>query len=64
MSEWQPIESAPKIPFQVILLGRYGQHQSMPVYWNGDNWMCATIFGQGNIFKDPDVWSYLPEPPK
>ncbi len=60
---WQPIETAPKIEFAVILLGRQGRNAAMPCYWDGEGWKAATIFGQGLTYVDPTHWQPLPEPP-
>jgi hypothetical protein len=64
-AKWQPIETAPQIEFQTILLGREGKANgsAMPCFWDGENWKCATIFGQGIVYRDPTHWMPLPKPP-
>jgi len=67
MSEWQDISTAPKKginQFRVILLSRAGQKESMPCYWDGENWKCASVFGNDLIYVHPTHWMPLPSPPE
>lgn len=63
MSEWQPIDTAPKesgnilvfVPPRFITLGWHAE---------GDGWMDATCPEHAGPEIDPTHWLPLPEPPK
>lgn len=58
MSEWQPIETAPKEGALVLLWIEGGVEIG---FWNGKTW------DDGNFYDDigtPTHWMPLPEPPK
>lgn len=58
MSEWQPIETAPKDGMRVLVIGKSG-YVDAGHYIEGWGWEDAN----GNIMK-PTHWMPLPEPPK
>jgi hypothetical protein len=67
MSEWQPIETAPKdgrdvllgwISAKHVLIGRWGNHGGR---YSTDGWRDREGFA---LSDGPDVWMPLPEPPR
>jgi hypothetical protein len=72
VSEWQPIETAPKDGTPVLCFWRnqYGGKDGWAVAEFGeptDKWAEACWHEQGNTenrFGEPDFWMPLPEPPK
>lgn len=64
MSEWQPIETAPKDGTSVLVVGAYGyvlmarwkEMTRVPSRWES--------YGLGAIRFEPTHWMPLPEPPK
>lgn len=58
MSEWRPIETAPKDETRV-LLARAGIPSMHTAFWRGGVWMC----GGHQYFNNPTHWMPLPEPP-
>lgn len=68
MSDWQPIETAPK-DGTVILLGdnRYAKPAYLMAEWDRDYeyWMTKTSSrGHFQFWRDATHWMPLPEPPK
>ena len=64
MSEWQPIETAPKDGSPVLVLGS-GWNDPVPTVavWNEyEEW--AEFTGGETIWPAPNHWMPLPEPPK
>jgi hypothetical protein len=59
MSEWQPIETAPKDETRVLLVASYGTMHT--AFWRDGLWRCG---GMGQYFNNPTHWMPLPEPPK
>lgn len=66
MSEWQPIESAPKDGTKVLAFGphvnnREGSYIEVTPYWNGlhPRWSVEWMDG----FGKPTHWQPLPAPP-
>lgn len=71
MSEWQPIETAPKD--WIIGYTSWGQHVGKFHQWVGPcEWVDAGSRGAGHqfvnhdfdVFPPPTHWQPLPEPPK
>jgi hypothetical protein len=68
MNEWQPIETAPKMPMPLILFGKVDGRLSVEVghyhpslkLWFLDRLDFATF----EIPITPTHWMFLPEPPK
>lgn len=67
MSEWQPIETAPK-GVNILMLSDEGVYQAK---WNGDFfepimlcWHGCGCCGGGSHKPKPTHWMPLPEPPK
>lgn len=58
MSEWQPIETAPKDETRV-LLGRAGVPSLHTAFWRGGVWHCGNL----SYFNNPTHWMPLPAPP-
>lgn len=71
MSEWQPIETAPRDQY-VLLFGRQLPHDMLRVegdlilagYWSDldEAWCCIGSLWNGPFYK-PTHWRPLPEPP-
>ena len=62
MSEWQPIETAPKNHFPVLVYGLYGQMVAFKdVTWK---WWPFPASEDGPLDFTPTHWMRLPEPPK
>jgi hypothetical protein len=61
MSEWQPIETAPKDG--TLILAYADSYYGIPFicYWADDNWR---FHGKYPWVMRPDVWMAIPEPPK
>ena len=74
MTEWQPIETAPKDGTEILLWGPYCERPS-PAKWYDGKW-CAywdgfrVIESEGDFGTDyrefdvPTHWMPLPDPPK
>lgn len=69
MSEWQPIETAPKEEYRSILVCTHSRtrngYQCDVVYWV--DWDERSGWWNGEYRYDPDFfthWMPLPEPPK
>lgn len=61
MTDWQPIETAPRDGTRVLLF-RGEWMESMGIgYWSND-WMEFTMVG-GECFPGPTHWMPLPPPP-
>lgn len=66
MSEWQPIETAPKVPLVDILVYRpNGEVDSCIPVVGVDYWSTAlgNCWARSNRQKQPTHWMPLPEPP-
>lgn len=72
MSEWKPIESAPKDGTHVLLFGRPSDQEGLRFkskarltgYWdNIDEAWCATTSTWEGPFIDATKWQPLPPPP-
>ncbi len=67
MSEWQPIETAPKDGSVILLWGRYWSDSQgwfpapLQGQWNRDRWEAVWRYSFG---VRPTHWMPLPEPPK
>ncbi len=60
MSEWQPIETAPKDGVQILV---WAHGRALTAYWSGDKVFRTTSYGFVGL--DPSHWMHLPpEPPK
>jgi hypothetical protein len=63
MTDWQPIETAPKDGTHILIYDAYGE--CSVVYWftydNGND--CGWTYDGGDRF-DPSHWMPLPDPPK
>ena len=59
MSQWQPIETAPKDGTLICGAWMYGSRwETRALYWNGHDWECPT----GDWYYDPTHWMPLPPP--
>lgn len=58
MSEWQPIETAPKV--QYVLLG-FEHHPSRQGFWDGGAWVVTGYVTETP--PHPTHWMPLPAPP-
>jgi hypothetical protein len=58
MSTWQPIETAPKEPVEILV---WDGHEHKIAWWGGSN---GWIFGDDWIRCHPTHWQPLPAPPK
>lgn len=64
MSEWQPIETAPKDGTRVLLFRR-GWAESVSVGWWGGLWETWNVAGGiTSEFVHPTHWMPIPEPPE
>lgn len=67
MSEWQPIETAPKDGAWVSIWCRaqpLSLPAGIPAFWeDGFGWVSVRDDDQ-NLIDDPTHWMPLPEPPK
>ena len=75
MSEWQPIETAPKDGTEVLVFCRHGVKiaywNAEPTVWDGSNDPCWTVFEPEDYFygfhlvgpSAPTHWMPLPSPP-
>lgn len=73
MSEWQPIETAPKDGTRVLVSlwawddPATGDRLTEIVYWGGDDWRNGypdDVDAFANTVNPPTHWMPLPEPPK
>lgn len=69
MSDWQPIETAPKDGRRVLLYGKVCSGSDIEVGFFSDNGPFAELAGSdGEWFTeldgDPSHWMPLPEPPQ
>jgi hypothetical protein len=64
MSEWQPIETAPKDETDILVYLRFpGIVEMFVVYWDGDGWCYAHDRNGDPIVCNPLFWMPLPSPP-
>jgi len=64
MSEWKPIETAPKDGETRVLLGRTGfAEQQAVAWWSAISEAWVTVIG-GHTFYEATHWMPLPQPPK
>jgi hypothetical protein len=67
MRTWQPIETAPKIPNEDILVYRPNCKPSAYIPQVGvDYWSprLGNVWAKSNHYTQPTHWMPLPEPPK
>lgn len=71
MSEWQPIETAPKDRFSLVCWAQFGSAGSVPMAvlkerGNSGEWIDEDeeMDPQGTYYARPTHWMRLPEPPK
>ena len=67
MSEWMPIETAPKDGTDVLLFTKEGIIQGYFTYFEWDQTVVyATYDGSGCVafYREPTHWMPLPPPPK
>jgi hypothetical protein len=62
MSEWQPIETAPKDGKDILILADGGE--CFVVYWNEGRWQFASYGKLRMCVGIANYWMPLPEPPK
>lgn len=62
MSEWQPIETAPKDSSRFIATNRNGR--AFICYWGHSPALGSYWFDDCGQCRDPGLWMPLPEPPK
>ena len=60
MNEWQPIETAPKILEQRILINN--TLVTVTAYWNGEKWVNER--NKKGDMTGIKYWKPLPQPPK
>lgn len=61
MTEWQPIETAPKDGTDIFVAG--GKFKPMVAFWFRDGWVNVWTF-EDRTAPNPTHWMPLPEPPK
>lgn len=62
MSEWQPIETAPKDGTWVLLYHQYARISDW--YWDGQKWHNDVLdWGDDEPSLAPTHWQPLPDPP-
>lgn len=76
MSEWLPIETAPKDGRELLVFGKRGidiaRWQTDPSIWERENVPCWAVFEPEDMFYSvylldddaPTHWQPLPEPPE
>ncbi len=62
MTEWQPIETAPKDGTRVLLWRRAIRDQPTPIM--ADGFWCETCWVWPYILSEPTHWQPLPAPPE
>jgi hypothetical protein len=63
MTDWQPIETAPRDGTEIIVCRRFEGRKFMGVVmWDGRYW--TIDYGFPFYFDNPTHWMPLPEPPK
>jgi hypothetical protein len=67
MSEWQPIETAPKDETAVLAYQRLTSQLWViaPMYWCGSTWLLVQFHSDNYEHgMQPTHWMEIPEPPK
>lgn len=69
MSEWQPIEMAPKDGTKIVLHfpGPWRDPSEIGAsvgQWTGSYWWCTAIWASSEMRGAPTHWMPLPEPPE
>ena len=62
MSEWQPIETAPKDGSKILAFEYYWVGYPFVCYWYKSRWVFHCP-GTSLVEMNPDYWMPLPEPP-
>jgi hypothetical protein len=65
MSEWQPIETAPKDGAEILVCELFGGSMiSVPARWKDGRWRLVWVSWSDESDEiDPSYWTPLPEPP-
>lgn len=72
MSEWQPIETAPRDGTDVLIVDISATKPTASIahFWSDDCWICChaesyseAIYGEIEVMGDPSHWMPLPTPP-
>ena len=61
MTEWQPIETAPRDGTNILSWEH--KMECMIIFWQSGDWHC-THDCEDLYFSEPTHWMPLPEPPK